>query len=231
MVQCFLPAPIDTVVPGVPTSATERALPLECGDLSPLSRGDWSPSNRGNRASETGASTARASASTRACPGAHGGLTATSRLRKSGDKSPHSKPPRHENLVPSLPSDSGSQNGWGIVPASISVSVFIRVHPCLSVVKKSVTTSRPADRRPAGQRENPGAGKSRGPRPRRARRRCAAARRRASTTRRSPPQKMSLRLCRRLKAQRSPHAERPAVNQSTSTRLAPGCSRNSCRCT
>ena len=52
-----------------------------------------------------------------------------------------------------------------------------------------------------------------------------------STSTRSSPKKISLRLCRRLNAQRSPHAERPDVNQSTNTRLAPDCSRNSCRCT
>ena len=50
-----------------------------------------------------GASTARASASPRAGPDAPGNLTATSRLHKSGDKSPHSKPPRRESSAPSAP--------------------------------------------------------------------------------------------------------------------------------
>ena len=74
--------------------ATGAAVAVECGDLSPLSRGDWSPSDGEGCEFTSGAFTARASGGVWAGAKAHGGSTATSRRRESGDESPHSKPRR-----------------------------------------------------------------------------------------------------------------------------------------
>jgi hypothetical protein len=64
---------------------------LECGDLSPLSQGDLSPSSAARVSFRNGALPARASGGSHSFPNGLENLTATSRLRQSGDKSPHSE--------------------------------------------------------------------------------------------------------------------------------------------